>query len=120
MIGKNITNLRRQRGYSLSELADLASISKSYLSSIERNISKNPSIHIIEKIAKILKVDLITLLKTGTELDNHLLTEEDWDEFLKDLKELGIKKDRLEHYKTLIEFIKWQNEQTIQERDVLL
>ena len=43
MIGKNIAEIRKKRGYTLSELAELANISKSYLSNIERNINKNPS-----------------------------------------------------------------------------
>ncbi|MFD2442790.1 helix-turn-helix domain-containing protein [Bacillus sp. CGMCC 1.16607] len=110
MIGKNIAEIRKRRGYSLSQLAELSTISKSYLSNIERNINKNPSIQVIEKIAAILKVDLLLLLKTGTDLDKHLDTEKEWDEFIKELKKAGIEKEKIQQYKTLIEFIKWQNE----------
>ena len=44
MIGKNIYWLRKEKGLTLSELAERANIAKSYLSNIERNINQNPSI----------------------------------------------------------------------------
>ncbi|MDQ0858415.1 transcriptional regulator with XRE-family HTH domain [Bacillus sp. V2I10] len=40
MIGERIKYLRQQKGYSLAELAG---VFKSYLSYIERDIQKNPS-----------------------------------------------------------------------------
>ena len=49
MIGKNIAEIRKRRGYTLSELAGLANISKSYLSNIERNINTNPSLQVMNK-----------------------------------------------------------------------
>ena len=49
MIGKNIYLLRKEKGLTLSELAERANIAKSYLSNIERNINQNPSIQIVEK-----------------------------------------------------------------------
>ena len=58
MIGNNIYRIRKQRGLTLSELAKKALISKSYLSNIERNLNKNPSIQVMEKIAAVLHVDL--------------------------------------------------------------
>ena len=64
MIGKNIYEIRKQRGFTLSELAERAKISKSYLSNIERNINKNPSIQVIKKIAMVLEIDLKALLNT--------------------------------------------------------
>ena len=57
MIGKNIYKLRTQRGLTLSELAERAVISKSYLSNIERNLNANPSIYVLEQIAEALQVD---------------------------------------------------------------
>jgi XRE family transcriptional regulator of biofilm formation len=75
MIGKNIAKIRERRGYTLSELAELTNISKSYLSNIERNLNKNPSLQIMLKIATVLNVDLETLLKTDTDEDTHLYIE---------------------------------------------
>ncbi|WP_042348371.1 helix-turn-helix domain-containing protein [Bacillus massiliigorillae] len=110
MIGKNITEIRKKRGYTLSELAELANISKSYLSNIERDINKNPSIHVIKRIAEVLHVDLIKLLKSGAYKDSQLEFEKEWVDFLYELKELGIQKEEIQEYRTVIEFIKWQKE----------
>lgn len=108
MIGKNIAEIRKRRGYNLSELAELANVSKSYLSNIERNINKNPSLDVMQKIAKVLNVDFETLLRPGDDLESHQYTEQEWVDILKELKNLGIEKNELEEYKTLVEFIKWQ------------
>ncbi|MDF2716869.1 MAG: sinR, partial [Paenibacillus sp.] len=45
MIGERIRVLRLGKGWSISELADKANVAKSYISSMERDIQKNPSIH---------------------------------------------------------------------------
>jgi XRE family transcriptional regulator of biofilm formation len=112
MIGKNITRIRKRRGYTLSELAELANISKSYLSNIERNINTNPSLEVMQKIAKVLNVDFVTLIRPDTDLESHLYIEQEWVDLMKELRDLGIEKNEIEHYKTLIEFLKWQKEKT--------
>jgi len=109
MIGKNIQRIRKKRNYSLSELADRAQISKSYLSNIERNLNQNPSIHIIESISSVLEVDFRTLL--GVKAINELLPEKEWIEFVNELKKSGVEKEHLKEYKTVIEFAKWKNKQ---------
>ena len=114
MNGKNIAELRKRRGYTLSELSKLANISKSYLSNIERNINKNPSIEVVQKLAKVLNVDVITLLKSELDKDTHYFIEKEWMEFVTKLKQLGLKKEHLDQYGTLIEFIKWKNQNTKQ------
>lgn len=110
MIGDKIAKLRKQRGFTLSELAELAKISKSYLSNIERNLHKNPSLEIIKRIANVLDVDLSTLLETSDGNDRRLFLEKEWIDFVNELKELGMEKEQIHQYKKLIEFIKWQNE----------
>jgi XRE family transcriptional regulator, master regulator for biofilm formation len=112
MIGKNIYVLRKEKGLSLSELAERAKISKSYLSNIERNINQNPSIHVVKKIASVLQVDLKALLKTDTSEDEQKLPDKEWLDLVTELKESGIEKENIQEYKTLIEFIKWQNQNT--------
>lgn len=109
MIGKNIYELRRRMGLSLSELSEKAGISKSYLSNIERDVHKNPSIQILEKISDVLNVDLKALLKAGYSPEN-VLQDKELYEFAKELKETGIEKDKLHEYRQIIDFIKWQNE----------
>ncbi|MFC3884792.1 helix-turn-helix domain-containing protein [Bacillus songklensis] len=111
MIGKNISRIRKQRGFTLSELAEKSSISKSYLSNIERNLNKNPSIQLMEKIAAVLQVDLQKLLKPETELElMEQPVEEEWLSLIHELKEAGIDKEDVQDYKILVEFIKWQQE----------
>lgn len=66
MDGKKIRDLRMKRGISLTELSKLSGVSKSYLSFIERGKQTNPSIEVIEKIAKALKIDLQSLITTQT------------------------------------------------------
>ncbi|MEI4828887.1 helix-turn-helix transcriptional regulator [Bacillus sp. FJAT-53711] len=109
MIGKNIYQFRKNRGLTLSELAERAGISKSYLSNIERNINQNPSIQVMEKIALVLEVDLNTLLETKTNVEKKQQIEREWIEFVYELKKAGVDKEELREYKILIDFIKWQN-----------
>ena len=109
MIGKNIYQFRKKGGLTLSELAERAGISKSYLSNIERNINKNPSIQVMAKIALVLEVDLNTLLETKTDMETKQQIEREWIDFVYELKKAGIDKEKLREYKLLIDFIKWQN-----------
>lgn len=108
MIGKNIAEIRKRRGFTLSQLAERANISKSYLSNIERNLNRNPSLHIIEKISGVLNVDIVTLLNSENE-EIAFLLEKEWIDFITELKKSGIRKDQIQQYKLLIDFINWQN-----------
>ncbi|WP_090761623.1 helix-turn-helix domain-containing protein [Bacillus sp. OK048] len=106
MIGKNIYEIRMKKGLTLSALAERANISKSYLSNIERNLNQNPSIQVIKKIALVLDVDIKLLLKTLESKEDQQPPDKEWLDLVNELKESGIEKNE---YKTLIEFIKWQN-----------
>ncbi|MEN1970006.1 helix-turn-helix transcriptional regulator [Lentibacillus sp. N15] len=107
MIGTTIKQIRELKGLTLSECAERANVSKSYLSNIERNFNRNPSIQIVKKIAAGLDVDLRTLI--GTTPVTRLLDDE-WLTFVQELQESGVDKDQLQEYKTVIEFAKWQND----------
>ncbi|WP_017755130.1 helix-turn-helix domain-containing protein [Calidifontibacillus oryziterrae] len=65
MDGKKIRDLRIKRGLSLSELAKLSGVSKSYLSFIERGKQTNPSIEVVEKIAAALQTDMQSILNVA-------------------------------------------------------
>ncbi|MFF2877287.1 helix-turn-helix domain-containing protein [Gottfriedia sp. NPDC057991] len=106
MIGKNIQDIRIKKGLTLSELAEKANISKSYLSNIERELNDNPSIQVVEKISKVLGVEFRTLLGTNTE-NNKL--ENDYIDLIKELVEIGIGREELREYKKVFEFVKWKN-----------
>lgn len=108
MIGKNIREIRKTQKMTLSELAERAGIAKSYLSNIERNINQNPSIQVLERIAAVLHVDIQMLLGNQTEQESH--PGDEWLLFIKKLQESGLEKENLDEYKTLIEFIHWQNQ----------
>ncbi|MCL6572221.1 MAG: helix-turn-helix domain-containing protein [Bacillus sp. (in: Bacteria)] len=115
MIGKNIYQIRKKRGYTLSELAARAGISKSYLSNIERELNQNPSIQVLGKIAMVLDVDFKTLLGPEAEINTETkqIIESEWLDFVKELKDSGIDKKQIPEYRALIEFIKWQNEKEL-------
>ncbi|ODG91997.1 MULTISPECIES: helix-turn-helix transcriptional regulator [Bacillaceae] len=106
MIGKNIQEIRIKKGLTLSELAEKANISKSYLSNIERELNDNPSIQVVEKISKVLGVEFRTLL--GTNIENNKL-ENDYIDLIKELVEIGIGREELREYKKVFEFVKWKN-----------
>jgi XRE family transcriptional regulator, master regulator for biofilm formation len=109
VIGNTIYEFRKQKGLSLSELAKRADISKSYLSNIERNLNRNPSIEVVQRIAKVLEIELDTILNP---LKNKVVKREidqDLIDFATELKESGIDKEKFKEYKALIDFIKWQN-----------
>jgi XRE family transcriptional regulator of biofilm formation len=110
MIGNNIAALRKVRGFTLCKLSERTGISKSYLSNIERNLKQNPSIHIMEKIASVLDVDLKTLLRIAADGEKIQHLEKEWTDFISDLKRSGVDKERIHDYKIVIEFMKWHNE----------
>ncbi|MGF9775901.1 helix-turn-helix transcriptional regulator [Priestia aryabhattai] len=62
MIGDHVKEMRMKKQLSLSELSERTKITKSYLSNIERNISTNPTIDVIQKLASGLKVHPSVLL----------------------------------------------------------
>ncbi|WP_165998214.1 helix-turn-helix domain-containing protein [Bacillus sp. Cs-700] len=108
MIGQNILKIRKAKGLTLSELAERAKVSKSYLSNIERNLKQNPSIQVMEKLAYVLDVELNMLLEEDEK--KHHLSDQEWIDFVEELRKSGIRKEQLREYKTVLEFIKWQNE----------
>ncbi|WLR49009.1 helix-turn-helix transcriptional regulator [Halobacillus litoralis] len=61
-IGEKIRVLRVGKGMSVNEFAKKSGVSKSYISNIERDVQKNPSLIIMGKLAKTLDVPLEELL----------------------------------------------------------
>jgi XRE family transcriptional regulator, master regulator for biofilm formation len=102
MIGENINRIRKERGITLTVLAEKAMISKSNLSNIERSINKNPSIKVLEKLAEVLNTDIITLL--GVQDNN----TDQYEIFINKLNDLNVTKEELQEYEQVIEFIEWQ------------
>ncbi|HEY8449714.1 MAG TPA: helix-turn-helix transcriptional regulator [Bacillota bacterium] len=61
-IGERTKRLRQQRGLSLTALARRAGISKAYLSQLENDAAKKPSVDIVMQLAKALDVSVTELM----------------------------------------------------------
>ncbi len=62
VISEMIKRRRKEKGYTLSELSRKTGVSKSYLSYLERNMKKNPSIDVVKRIFLTLDLPLSPLL----------------------------------------------------------
>ena len=61
-LGSNLKRLRKEQGWSQEDFADRAGIHRTYVSDIER-AARNPTITIVEKLAKPLRVTAASLLE---------------------------------------------------------
>ena len=66
-LGARIRYLRQQKGFSIEDLALEAEINRNYLGDLERGM-RNPTVVVLNKIAKALDVDLSTLFEGIREL----------------------------------------------------
>jgi XRE family transcriptional regulator, master regulator for biofilm formation len=111
MIGLRIRSLREKKGYSISELAMRAGISKSYLSQIERNLQVNPSLHLLSKLARTLDATLDDLIGDEQEdIRNNEQLDRDWAVLIKGAIEKGMSK---EDFKELSDYIRFKHLQQI-------
>ncbi|MFB5190795.1 helix-turn-helix domain-containing protein [Alicyclobacillus fastidiosus] len=106
MIGERLKALRKEKGLSLSELADRAGVAKSYLSAIERELQSNPSIQVLDKIAAVLGVSVQALIQPDGDTESQL--DPEWLELARQAMESGISK---EQFIDFLEFQKWRKEQ---------
>ncbi|CAA2142198.1 helix-turn-helix domain-containing protein [Hyphomicrobium sp. ghe19] len=60
--GTNLKKFREERGFSQEAFADLCGLHRTYISGIERGV-RNPTVLIVEKIAKALKISAAELLQ---------------------------------------------------------
>jgi XRE family transcriptional regulator of biofilm formation len=105
MIGKKVKRLRMEQGLSISELAEKAGVAKSYLSSIERDIQTNPSIHFLEKISAVLGVPLETFLQNEIAAGEQL--DEEWITLVREAMYSGVSKEQFTEF---LEYNKWRNQ----------
>lgn len=61
-VGGNLRRLREKVGISQEELADRSALHRTYISGVERGV-RNPTIVVLEKIAKALGSDLTALTR---------------------------------------------------------
>jgi transcriptional regulator with XRE-family HTH domain len=60
-LATNMKRLRKERGWSQEALADEAGLDRTYISGIERQV-KNPTITVVERVAKALTCSLGDIL----------------------------------------------------------
>ncbi|QNG58465.1 XRE family transcriptional regulator [Metabacillus idriensis] len=108
MVGDRLRELRQEKGYSISELAELAGVSKSYLSYIERDIQKNPSLQFLQKISFTLDVDLEYLLGTEKSV-SEVSIDEEWKALLNKAIEDGLSKEDFKDFQEYMKFKKWKH-----------
>jgi XRE family transcriptional regulator of biofilm formation len=104
MIGKRVQQLRKEKGMSLTELAERAGVAKSYISKLERDIQKNPSIEFLEKIAAVLNVPVNRLIDSEEPAANDNEFDQEWYDIIKDAMSSGVDKKRFREY---LEYNKW-------------
>lgn len=112
MIGERIKSLREKKGYSITKLADLAGVSKSYLSYIERNMQNNPSLQVLAKIAYHLDTNMEYLLGEDppkkVRVDDAI--DEEWQTILRDAVDEGMSSGDFRALKDLVRGQKWKDE----------
>jgi transcriptional regulator with XRE-family HTH domain len=59
-LGLNLQRLRKAKGWSQEEFADLAGMHRTYVSGVERGI-RNPTITVVEKLARALQTSIAEL-----------------------------------------------------------
>ena len=101
MVGDRIKKLREQKGLTINELSQLSNVSKSYISSIERGIQKNPSIKVLKKIAKTLNTSLETILSYDK---REIILDEEWIEPLEQAIHLGLTKDEFHEFLSFVRY----------------
>jgi transcriptional regulator with XRE-family HTH domain len=61
-LARNVKLKRAERGWSQEDLADQSGLDRTYISGIEREV-RNPTIEIVERLAKALKTTASALLE---------------------------------------------------------
>jgi XRE family transcriptional regulator of biofilm formation len=107
-VGKQIKKLRIQKEYSITELAEKAGVSKSYLSYIERGIQENPSLHVLSRLANTLGVSPEELMGEASPAGQLLPIDPEWLEMINEAIKNGIRKEDFAFY---LDFVKFKNKQ---------
>ncbi|QAA31094.1 transcriptional regulator [Clostridium manihotivorum] len=65
LFGKNIRTIREAKGLGINELSRLSGVNASYISALERDEKKNPSVNTLEKLADALRVNIDDIMKVS-------------------------------------------------------
>lgn len=72
ILGRNLNNLRKARGYTMPELAERAGIAQSYISRIENGVQK-PRLEVVEKLAAALGTTPEALFRDNVAIPNAVI-----------------------------------------------
>ncbi len=62
-LGQMLRMLREEKGWTQEELAEKASVERSYLAKLETGVKVNPSLAVLKRLAKSLRVPVTDLLE---------------------------------------------------------
>lgn len=68
-LGATLKDARKNVGLTLRQVEDMTGVSNAYLSQLENEKIKNPSVHILSKLSSLYKVSLKTLLSNAKIID---------------------------------------------------
>jgi XRE family transcriptional regulator of biofilm formation len=108
MIGEKIKRLRQEKGYSITELAKIADVSKSYLSQLERGVQTNPSLQFLIKIASPLGTTIQQLMGNAQEKEKAVIElDSEWMLLIQKAMENGLNKEDFKEYLNFLKFQDW-------------
>ena len=61
-VGRNVRQIRKERGWSQEDLAFESGLDRTYISGVERGV-RNPTVLVLEELAQALKVPAARLLE---------------------------------------------------------
>jgi transcriptional regulator with XRE-family HTH domain len=64
LVGRNLARIRRQKGLTQEELAEISGFSQQYLSGLERG-ARNPTVVTLYELAQALGVNHVELVRPG-------------------------------------------------------
>jgi transcriptional regulator with XRE-family HTH domain len=74
-LGKELHNLREEKGFSLETAASPAKISATYLHKLERGVVASPSPRVLARLAVILEIPYLRLMELAGYLDETQLAQ---------------------------------------------
>jgi len=111
MIGSRIKELRKEKKLTITELAKRAGVSKSYLSYIERDVQKNPSLQFLTKISKPLDTSIEYLLgDENSDIHPIEALDEEWTMLIKMAINDGLSKEDFREIQNFIRFRNWKDD----------
>lgn len=76
-LGITLKESRKNIGLTLRQVEDMSGISNAYLSQLENDKIKNPSVNILSKLSSLYKVSLKTLLSNANMIDRKEVQQEE-------------------------------------------